>query len=74
MREFGDLYVALQERRECGERLPLRELGRRWQLLQRRLRTRRVLLELDAEQLKDVGLTAEQARAEANRPFWRLLR
>jgi uncharacterized protein YjiS (DUF1127 family) len=74
MREFGDLYVALQERRECGERQPLRELGLRWRLLRRRLETRRALLELDAGQLKDIGLTAEQARAEATRPFWRLLR
>jgi len=74
MREFGDLYVALQERRADGERLPLRELGRRWRLLRRQLRTRGALLELDADQLRDIGLTAEQARAEANRPFWRLLR
>jgi uncharacterized protein YjiS (DUF1127 family) len=74
MREFGDMYMALQERRECGERLPLRELGRRWQLLRRRLSTRRALLQLDASQLKDIGLSAEQARAEASRPFWSLLR
>ena len=74
MREFGDLYVALRERRDCGERLPLRELGRRWHLLRRHLATRRALLELDAEQLQDIGLTAEQARAEATRSWWRLLR
>lgn len=73
MREMSDLYVALQERRECGERRPLRELGQRWQLLRRRLGTRRALLELDASQLADIGLSAEQARAEATRPFWRLL-
>ena len=74
MRECGDLYVALQERRECGERQPLRELGRRWHLLRRRLDTRRALLQLDASQLADIGLSAEQARAEATRPWWRLLR
>ncbi|MEO4046884.1 DUF1127 domain-containing protein [Pseudomonas sp. CAU 1711] len=74
MREVGDLYVALQERRESGARQPLRELGRRWRLLHRRLSTRRSLLQLDASQLADIGLTAEQARAEATRPFWRLLR
>ncbi|WP_252273678.1 DUF1127 domain-containing protein [Pseudomonas subflava] len=73
MREFGDLYVTLQERQE-DERQPLRELGRRWRLLRRHLATRRALLELDAAQLHDIGLTAEQARAEATRPFWRLLR
>jgi uncharacterized protein YjiS (DUF1127 family) len=44
----------------------------RWQLFYRRLSTRRALLELSEEQLKDVGLTREQARREALRPFWTL--
>lgn len=74
MREVGELYVALQERRESGERASLHELGLRWYQLRRRLRTRRSLLQLDASQLADVGLSAEQARAEATLPFWRLLR
>jgi len=43
-----------------------------WQLFCRRLSTRRALLELSDEQLKDVGLTREQARREALRPFWTL--
>ena len=30
-----------------------------------------VLLELTAEQLRDIGLTAEQARQEGLKPFWR---
>jgi uncharacterized protein YjiS (DUF1127 family) len=73
MREFGDLSVALRERSECAGRQPLRELGGRWRLLRRQLTTRRVLLELDASQLQDIGLTAAQARAEATRPWWTLL-
>lgn len=74
MREFGDLCVALQEQRERGESLSLQGLALRWQLARRRLDTRRSLLELDARQLADVGLTAEQARTEATQPLWRLFR
>ncbi len=73
MRELSDLYVGVREREEPSGRLPLREVGRRWQFC-RRLHTRRQLLRLDAHQLADIGLTAEQARQEATRPFWQLLR
>lgn len=47
-------------------------LSGRWQLFYRRLSTRRALLELSEVQLKDVGLTHEQAHREALRPFWTL--
>lgn len=43
----------------------------RWALFQQRRATRRALLSLNADQLKDVGLTAEQAREEGVKPFWR---
>lgn len=43
----------------------------RWQQFWRRLRTRKQLLELSDEQLRDIGVTREQARLEAMRPFWR---
>ncbi len=33
-------------------------------------RQRRALAKLAPEQLEDIGLSAEQARAEAARPFW----
>ncbi|WP_268798859.1 DUF1127 domain-containing protein [Pseudomonas huanghezhanensis] len=42
-----------------------------WTLFQRRRGTRRALLNLNADQLKDIGLTSEQARAEGIKPFWR---
>lgn len=74
MRELSDLYVGMREREEQSGRLPLREVGSRWQLFCRRLQTRRQLLRLDAHQLADIGLTAEQAHREATRPFWQLLR
>lgn len=43
----------------------------RWGLFWHRLHTRKALLELTPEQLKDVGLSREQAREEGLRPFWR---
>ncbi|THF62172.1 DUF1127 domain-containing protein [Pseudothauera rhizosphaerae] len=39
-------------------------------LLQRR-QGRRELLELDERLLRDVGISREQARREAAKPFWR---
>ena len=74
MREFADLYGALPERRETGERFSPKGLALRWQRLLRRIRTRRALQNLDARLLADVGLIAEQARAEASRSLWQLLR
>ncbi|RON08158.1 hypothetical protein BK659_16490 [Pseudomonas brassicacearum] len=44
----------------------------RWGLLWHRLHTRKALLELSPEQLRDVGLSREQAREEGLKPFWRL--
>lgn len=35
-----------------------------------RWRQRRDLLELTLKQLRDIGVTAEEARREAARPFW----
>jgi uncharacterized protein YjiS (DUF1127 family) len=40
-----------------------------WRASERR-RTRRALLSLNDEQLKDIGLSRSQAFAEAVRPFW----
>ena len=46
------------------------ELGR-WGLMLHRWRTRRALLQLDDGQLRDVGLSWEQAREEGCKPFWK---
>ncbi|BBP80180.1 DUF1127 domain-containing protein [Pseudomonas gingeri NCPPB 3146 = LMG 5327] len=43
----------------------------RMELLWHRLRTRKVLLELTPDELRDIGLSREQARAEGLKPFWR---
>ncbi|PKA70417.1 uncharacterized protein YjiS (DUF1127 family) [Pseudomonas baetica] len=44
----------------------------RWGLFWHRLHTRKALLGLTSEQLKDVGLTREQALEEGLKPFWRI--
>jgi len=43
----------------------------RWQQFWRRVRTRKQLLELSDAQLRDIGVSREQAKLEAMRPFWR---
>jgi len=43
----------------------------RWGLFWHRLQTRRALLALTPEQLRDVGLSLEQAQEEGLKPFWR---
>jgi uncharacterized protein YjiS (DUF1127 family) len=40
----------------------------RWQFA--RQRTRRVLAQLDDRLLHDIGITREEARREAEKPFW----
>nr|WP_180202153.1 DUF1127 domain-containing protein [Pseudomonas sp. SbOxS1]NYU01490.1 DUF1127 domain-containing protein [Pseudomonas sp. SbOxS1] len=45
---------------------------KRWNRFWCRLHTRKALLELTPAQLKDVGLTREQAREEGLKPFWRI--
>ena len=44
----------------------------RWGLFWHRLHTRKALLNLSPEQLKDIGLTREQAHEEGLKPFWRI--
>ncbi|WP_176511344.1 DUF1127 domain-containing protein [Pseudomonas faucium] len=43
----------------------------RWGLMLHRWHTRRALLELGDEQLRDIGLSREQAREEGRKPFWK---
>jgi len=44
----------------------------RWGLFWHRLHTRKALLNLTPEQLRDVGLSQEQALEEGLKPFWHL--
>lgn len=57
--------------REAQMRNAPRSLGH-WGLFWHRLHTRKALLALTPDQLKDVGLTREQAREEGLKPFWRI--
>ena len=57
--------------REAGMRSAPSGLSR-WDQFWHRLHTRKALLALTADQLKDVGLTREQAREEGLKPFWRI--
>ena len=58
--------VALPRR---GARLVLRPLAWMMRALALR-RQRRTLADLPPEILRDIGLTADQAKFEAERPFW----
>ncbi|MDN3218861.1 MULTISPECIES: DUF1127 domain-containing protein [Pseudomonas] len=44
----------------------------RWDLFWHRLHTRKALLNLTPEQLRDVGLSREEALEEGLKPFWRI--
>lgn len=44
----------------------------RWGVFLRRWTTRKALLELTADQLRDIGITREQARVEGLKAFWRV--
>ena len=49
----------------------LQTLACRVVALYQRARQRQALAELDEYRLRDVGITPEQARHEASKPFWR---
>lgn len=60
--------------RDSNGKSPLRWLyaaTRRLRLWRRRARDRRELLRLDTRLLRDIGVTADEARCEATKPFWR---
>ena len=63
----------LLEESKLRSRTPCAPAGLgRWALMLHHLRTRPALLELDKDQLRDIGLDAQQARREGMKPFWRL--
>lgn len=43
----------------------------RWGLMLHRWHTRRALLQLTDDELRDIGLSWEQARTEGRKPFWK---
>lgn len=73
MNGMSDVRLALhsQELEAGQERATSPRNVSRWNLFWHRRQTRKALLHLTCEQLRDVGLTAEQARQEGLKPFWR---
>ena len=66
------LYAGeLVREHEAGSRINAPDGLGMWGLFQHRRATRRALLKLTDEQLKDIGLSSEQARDEGLKPFWR---
>ncbi len=65
--------AAGQEKELQGAMLPSAPTGlSRWGLFRHRFHTRKALLKLTPEQLRDIGLSRQQARAEGLKPFWRV--
>jgi uncharacterized protein YjiS (DUF1127 family) len=60
--------VGARPRLRLAKILVLTGLGRLWA---ERERQRQALARLDARLLADVGISQEQARREATKPFWR---
>ena len=73
MSGMSDVRLALrsQELDVAQEQVITASAPGRWNLFWRRRHTRKALLGLSREQLRDIGLTAEQARQEGLKPFWR---
>ncbi|WP_073526168.1 DUF1127 domain-containing protein [Pseudomonas fluorescens] len=73
MSGMSDVRLALhsQELEAGQEQVITAPAPGRWSLFWRRRHTRKTLLGLTREQLRDIGLTAEQARREGLKPFWR---
>ncbi|AMO79384.1 DUF1127 domain-containing protein [Pseudomonas sp. R3.Fl] len=75
MNGMTDVRLTLYQREllgiDDGSLAPRGPAESRWRQFWRRVRTRRQLLELSDEQLRDIGISREQARIEALRPFWR---
>ncbi|MBT9299908.1 MULTISPECIES: DUF1127 domain-containing protein [Pseudomonas] len=76
MSGLSDVRLALHSQElEAGQEREMTGLApgnpSRWELFWRRRHTRKALLGLSREQLRDIGLTAEQARQEGLKPFWR---
>jgi len=79
MNGLSDVRLTLKGRElesVAGRRLsgvPARmAMTHRWRCFILRLTTRRALLELSDAQLRDIGLSREQAQREARLPFWKL--
>jgi uncharacterized protein YjiS (DUF1127 family) len=66
---------SLSEKANFGKRLReiwhLHRLRAAYKLGRERYRQRRQLMEMDDRQLKDIGITRDQAEQEARKPIWK---
>ena len=58
-------------RRQTRRHIPLAAIWRYLGLWRDRLRQRRDLQELDAQLLRDIGVSRADVEIECNKPFWR---
>ncbi|MEM7239778.1 MAG: DUF1127 domain-containing protein [Pseudomonadota bacterium] len=56
--------------RSTGIRLVISDIMAICRLWRHRIRSRHDLAELEPHQLRDIGVTPEDARREASKPFW----
>ncbi|WP_017901670.1 DUF1127 domain-containing protein [Pseudomonas asplenii] len=76
MNGLSDVRLTLRSQellvgQERAGRVSSAPVGGRMRLFWHRLRTRRALLELTPDELRDIGLTRAEALAEGLKPFWR---
>jgi uncharacterized protein YjiS (DUF1127 family) len=76
MNGLSDVRLILHSQELHEGRAPCVQTGcppglSRWGVFRHRWVTRKALLDLDAKQLRDVGISLEQARTEGLKPFWR---
>ncbi|TFF43306.1 DUF1127 domain-containing protein [Pseudomonas sp. RIT623] len=70
MGSMSDVRVQLLAKElEAGQRTQVYDT--RLGLMLHRWRTRKALLDLDARQLQDIGLSCEEAWKEGCKPFWK---
>lgn len=68
MNSLTDLQLPLSTGEPEASLAPARG---RWAVMLRHRKTRPALLELDDAQLRDIGLTREEASREGHKPFWK---
>jgi len=76
MNGLSDVRLMLRSQELLEEQVPSIQMScpqnlNRWGLFYHRWVTRKALLDLGADQLRDIGISREQARNEGLKPFWR---
>jgi uncharacterized protein YjiS (DUF1127 family) len=63
--------AALPPRDRGSSPISLLKVLRWWRTTGERYRQRKQLMEMDYRQLKDIGITPEEAQQEARKPIWK---